>query len=118
MEIAIKEERMDDAEATKNRVKFLKLLLPMLRKLAKNGIVTNHHYIDIYKQKKLIRHSDPNFKKLLLSQSTQMKMAFHFSESPHKYLNIGITVLFQNIGQLIQLGGEQAKDGVITPTSL
>ncbi len=31
---------------------------------------------------------------------------FHFSESTHKRLHIGITVLFQNIGQLIQLNGD------------
>ena len=32
--------------------------------------------------------------------------ALHFSECPHKRLHIGITVLFQNIGQLIQLCGD------------
>lgn len=32
--------------------------------------------------------------------------AFHFSKSTHKRLHIRITVLFQNIGQLIQLGGD------------
>ena len=30
----------------------------------------------------------------------------HFSERPHKCLHIGITVLFQNIGQLIQFCGD------------
>ena len=32
--------------------------------------------------------------------------ALHFSERPHKCLHIGITVLFQNIGQFIQFGGD------------
>lgn len=32
--------------------------------------------------------------------------ALHFSERPHKCLHIGITVLFQNVGQLIRFCGD------------
>ncbi len=103
MEIALKEERMDDAEyiadvdkqaaqlfdlweynsyvahsqlydATKNRVKFLKILFPMLKSLTRKWDINKSPLYRHIQKKKLIRQWDQNFRKQLYNQSIQTKM--------------------------------------------
>lgn len=103
MEIALKEKRMDDAEyiaevdkqaaqlfdlweynsyvahlqlydATKNRVKSLKILLPMLKSLTKKWDINKSPLYRHIQKKKSIRHWDQNFRKQFYNQSIQTKM--------------------------------------------
>lgn len=102
MEIALKEKRMEDAEyiadidkqaaqvfdlweynsygaqfqlyvATKKRAKAVKILLPMLRSLTKNGILTVRLCIVIFRRKKLISRLVRSYKKRSFNRSKQMK---------------------------------------------